>query len=174
MKDFNVEGVGRAGGWMGVSERSGGRKYVAGVSASPGHCSLSITSIVRYREAGEKREVGIHAEFPVFVVAAGLFFPPCSRPERRYQITLVWTGDSGWSVEGGLLSLRAWPSSVLCFNAPYFSSPRHLNGALTLHPHLLGKSFWPYQAPYSVCPLIFEYSLMSSRVCMMVYQGHRS
>lgn len=83
MKDFNVEGVGRAGGWTGgggsgrvVSERSGGRKYVAGVSASPGHCSLSITSIVRYREAGEKRELGIHAEFPVFVVAAGLFFPP--------------------------------------------------------------------------------------------------
>lgn len=59
-----------------VSERSGGKKYVAGVSASPGHCSLSITSIVRYREAGEKRELGIHAEFPVFVVAAGLFFPP--------------------------------------------------------------------------------------------------
>lgn len=108
MKDFNVEGVGRAGGGRrGVSERSGGRKYVAGVSASPGHCSLSITSIVRYREAGEKREVGIHAEFPVFVVAAGLFFPPCSRPEWRYQIALVWTGDSGWSVEGGLLSLRA-------------------------------------------------------------------
>lgn len=52
-----------------------GRKYVAGVSASPGHCSLSITSIVRYREAGEKREVGIYAEFPVFVVAVGLFFP---------------------------------------------------------------------------------------------------
>lgn len=99
------------------------------------------------------------------------FFPPCSRPEPRYQIALVWTGDSGWTVEGGLLSLRAWPSSVLCFNAPYFSSPRHLNGAVTLHPHLLGKSFWPYQAPYSVCPLIFEYSVMSSHVCMMVYWG---
>lgn len=78
MKDFNVEGVGRAGGWTGVLAGKGvggGRKYVAGVSASPGHCSLPITSIVRYREAGEKREVGIYAEFPVFVVAVGLFFP---------------------------------------------------------------------------------------------------
>lgn len=55
------------------------RKYVAGVSASSGHCSLSITSIVRYREAGEKREVGIYAEFPVFVVAAGLVFSLRSR-----------------------------------------------------------------------------------------------
>lgn len=79
MKDFNVEGVGRArrvvdgGGWVG--EWEWGRKYVAGVSASSGHCSLSITSIVRYRGAGEKREVGIYAEFPVFVVALGLFFP---------------------------------------------------------------------------------------------------
>lgn len=73
MKDFNVEGVGRAGGWT-VCWR-GERKYVAGVSASPGHCSLSITSIVRYREAGEKRDVGIYAEFPVFVVVVGLFFP---------------------------------------------------------------------------------------------------
>lgn len=59
----------------------GGRKYVAGVSASPGHCSLSITSIVRLRAAGEKREVGIYAEFPVFVAAAGLFFPSVPAPE---------------------------------------------------------------------------------------------
>lgn len=63
-------GEGGGGGWV-----MWGRKYVAGVSASSGHCSLSITGIVRYREAGEKREVGIYAEFPVFVVAAGLFFP---------------------------------------------------------------------------------------------------
>lgn len=59
----------------------GARKYVAGVSASPGHCSLSITSIVRLRAAGEKREVGIYAEFPVFVAAAGLFFPSVPAPE---------------------------------------------------------------------------------------------
>lgn len=65
---------GRGGGGGGGGERRG-RKYVAGVSASPGHCSLSITSIVRYREAREKREVGIYAGFPVFVVAVGLFFP---------------------------------------------------------------------------------------------------
>lgn len=73
---------------MVVSRRGG--KYVAGVSASSGHCSLSITSIVRYREAGEKREVGIYAEFPVFVVAAGLVFSLRSRPEQRYQTVLVW------------------------------------------------------------------------------------
>lgn len=58
----------------GIGGEEGG-EYVAGVSASPGHCSLPITSIVRYREAGEKRDVGIYAEFPVFVVAVGLFFP---------------------------------------------------------------------------------------------------
>lgn len=88
------------GGWTGGGRR--GRKYVAGVSASPGHCSLSITSIVRYREAGEKREVGIHAEFPVFVVAAALFFP--SVPGRSGTIkshlfgleiaTAVWRVDN--------------------------------------------------------------------------------
>lgn len=100
------------------------------------------------------------------------FFPLCSRPEQRDQIALVWTGDSGWSVQGGLLSPRAWPTSFLCFNAPYLSSPRHLNGALTPHPHLLGKSFWPFQAPHSVCPLIFEYSRLSRHVCVMVYHGH--
>lgn len=66
---------------MGVCVGEGGRKYVAGVSASPGHCSLSITSIVRLRAAGEKREVGIYAEFPVFVAAAGLFFPSVPAPE---------------------------------------------------------------------------------------------
>lgn len=62
-----------------------GGEYVAGVSASSGHCSLSITSIVRCGEAGEKREVGIYGEFPVFVKAVGLFFP--SVPGQNSTIT---------------------------------------------------------------------------------------
>lgn len=93
-----------------------GRKYVAGVSASSGHCSLSITSIVRYREAGEKREVGIYVEFPVFVAAVGLFFPRCSMPEQQYHISLVWTGDSDsvWNV--GQFQRGLDPAQVI-FNA---------------------------------------------------------
>lgn len=102
------------GGWTG---REGGvargGKYVAGVSASPGHCSLSITSIVRYREAGEKREVGIYAEFPVFVVAVGLFFPSVPGQNSRIKSHLfgleIATGV--WNVE--LVSPRARPSSGL-------------------------------------------------------------
>lgn len=41
--------------------------------------------------------MGIYAEFPVFVVAVGLFFPSVPRPEQHYQISLVWTGDSNSS-----------------------------------------------------------------------------
>lgn len=103
MKDFDVEGGGRSGFvCVCVSVCRGVfRKYVAGVSASFGHCSLSISDIVRYREAREKREVGIYAEFPVFVVAVGLFFPCCSWSEQQYHILHVWTGDSKQCLEHG-------------------------------------------------------------------------
>lgn len=75
MKDFNVEGVGRAGREDGEGGEEGEKICRRCLCQPQALFSLSITSIVRYREAGEKREVGIHAEFPVFVVAAALFFP---------------------------------------------------------------------------------------------------
>lgn len=100
-------GVGRAGGRTGCwrGEAVWGRKYVAGVSASSGHCSLSITSIVRYREAGEKREVGIYAEFPVFVVALGLFFPSVPGQNSGIKSHLFGLEIANVSVERGSVSL---------------------------------------------------------------------
>lgn len=109
-----------------------GRKYVAGVSASPGHCSLSITSIVRFREAGEKREVGIYAEFPVFVAAVGLFFPSVAGLNGRIKSHL-------FGLEIATRSCRRWITFTegltqlgikrLYFNAPFPSPLRHLSGA---------------------------------------------
>lgn len=96
------------GGWgRGVGEKICRRC----LSASSGHCSLSITSIVRYREAGEKREVGIYAEFPVFVVALGLLFPPVPRQNSSIKCNVFGLEMANKSAGRGSLSARARPSS---------------------------------------------------------------
>lgn len=60
-----------------VSERRGaGGENMSQVSLPAPGTVLSPLPALLGTERRERRELGIHAEFPVFVVAAGLFFPP--------------------------------------------------------------------------------------------------